>query len=858
MIGRTFSHYRILEQIGAGGMGVVYRARDEKLERDVAIKVLPPGTLSDDEARRRFRKEGLSLARLNHPNVATVHEFGSQDDIDFLVTEYISGVNLDAKIAGRPLPQKTVLALGSQLSQGLASAHEQGLVHRDLKPGNLRVTSDGRLKILDFGLARLIKTEAEKDLTASLARLEDTMGTLPYMAPEQLRGETTDARSDIWSAGAVLYEMATGRRPFPESHGPLLINSILNHDPEPPRKLNREISPGLENVILKALDKDPQHRYQSVRELGIDLERLTTGISPLASAPTRGFWRSGKARWWTAGAAAAILIVAGLLMYRPVRHGLGAALSAGEERHIAVLPFDNIGNNPATEEIAQGLMDSLTSKFSNLDSGQNSLWVVPSSVVRRRKVEDPTTALHELGATLVVKGSIQRQGQSVHLTVNLINTKTLRQVGSADVRDEAGDISTLQNQVVAELGKKMGLSVTPEMLRTSGSSAVPAAYESYLKALGFIQRYDKPGNLDAAIDALQSAVNRDARFAVGYAALGEAYRLKSQVERNPKWLDEATEKCKRAGELDNRLPSVYVTLGRIHDDAGKHDLAIQEFQHALDLNPRDADALNGMAHAYENANRVADAEAAYKKAAALRPDYWDGYNTLGLFYDRQRRYDESIAALKRALALTPDNAQVYFNLGAVYLDTADPKKIPEAEQALRKSLDLNPSFAAYANLGFLYTQQGKYAESAAMTEKALALNDKDYLIWANLANAYSWLKETKKLEAVRSRELELLEQSASAKPNDPQVQASLSYLYAQKKMREQSLARAQTALALAPDDPVVLVTLGGAREALGDRREAIQFIQKGIQKGYTLDDLQRDPDMQGLLSDPSFKVVAKK
>ena len=259
-----------------------------------------------------------------------------------------------------------------------------------------------------------------------------------------------------------------------------------------------------------------------------------------------------------------------------------------------------------------------------------------------------------------------------------------------------------------------------------------------------------------AIDALQSAVNRDARFAVGYAALGEAYRLKYQVDRNPKWLEEATANCKRARRT--RQPPaerVYVTLGRMHDDAGKHDLAIQEFQHALDLNPRDADALNGMAHAYENANRVADAEAAYKKAAALRPDYWDGYNTLGLFYDRQRRYDESIAALNRALALTPDNAQVYFNLGAVYLDTADPKKIPEAEQALRKSLDLNPSFAAYANLGFLYTQQGKYAESAAMTEKAIALNDKDYLIWANLANAYSWLKETTKLEAARSRELEL-------------------------------------------------------------------------------------------------------
>ena len=857
MIGQTLAQYRILEQIGAGGMGVVYRARDEKLQRDVAIKVLPAGTLGDEVARRRFREEALSLARLNHPNIATVHDFGTQDGIDFLVTEYIPGVNLDAKIAGRPLPGRTLLGLGVQLAQGMLAAHEQGLVHRDLKPANLRITPDGRLKILDFGLARLIRTEADTDLTASVAKLDDTMGTLPYMAPEQLRGEKTDARSDIWSVGAVLYEMATGRRPFPESHGPLLIDAILNRDPDLPKKWNREVSPGLENVILKALDKDPQHRYQSVRELLIDLERLTTGVSPLATS-SRGFWKHGTARWWASGSVAALVIVGLLFSATSMRNNLSAKRSESDERHIAVLPFDNIGKNPATEEVAEGLMDSLTSKFSNLESGEKSLWVVPSSVVRRRQVEDPTAALRDLGATMVVKGSIQKEGQGVLLTVNLINAKTLRQVGSVELRDQAGDISTLQNEVVTRIAKMMGLDVTPDMLRTSGSSAVPAAYESYLKALGLIQRYDKTGNLDAAIDALQSAVNHDVRFAVGYAALGEAYRLKYQVDRNPKWLEEATANCKRASDLDNRLPSVFVTLGRIHDDAGKHELAIQEFQHALELNPRDADALNGMAHAYENAGRVVDAEAAFKKAAALRPDYWDGYNTLGLFYDRQRKFEDSIAALQRAIELTPDNAQAYFNLGAVYLDTSDPKKIPDAERALKKSLELGPTFAAYANLGFLYTQLGNYKESAAMTEKALQLNDKDYLIWANLANAYAWTRQMEKLDTVRSRELSLLEQAAKTKPNDAQVQASLAAVYAQKKMKDQALARAQTALALAPDDPTVLVTIGSTYEILGTRKEAIQFIQKGMAKGYTLDDLQRDPDLQTLLSDPSFKPIAKK
>ena len=294
---------------------------------------------------------------------------------------------------------------------------------------------------------------------------------------------------------------------------------------------------------------------------------------------------------------ASILIAACILTIRPLRERLSTVGVSGQ--HIARLPLKH-REQCADGEIAEGLMDSLTSKFSNLDSGGNSLWVVPASVVLRRKVEDPTAAWTELGATLVVKGSIQRQGEGVHLTVNLINTKTLRQVGSVEMEDAAGDISTFQNEVVTRLAKMMGVSVTSEMLRSSGSSSVPAAYESYLKALGYIQRYDKPGT-GCCHDALQSAVNRDVRFAVGYAALEEAYRLKYQVDRNLKWLDEATKNCKRAGELDSKLPSVYVTLGRIHDDAGKHDLAVQEFQHALDLNPRDADALNGMAHAYENA-----------------------------------------------------------------------------------------------------------------------------------------------------------------------------------------------------------------------------------------------------------------
>lgn len=857
MIGQVLKHYRILEQIGAGGMGVVYRAHDEELDRDVAIKVLPAGTFADDSASRRFRKEALSLARLNHPNVATIHEFSSDNGIDFLVTEYIPGLSLDSKIAGRPLPAQKIMNLGIQLAHGLAAAHDQNIVHRDLKPANLRVTPDGRLKILDFGLAQLANPNRDQAMTATMTSSQEITGTLPYMAPEQLRGEPANVSSDIWSTGVVLYEMATGRRPFLESNGPLLIDAILNKDLAPPRKFNDQISPALQNVILKALAKSPPDRYQSIRDLGSDLERVTVGAPTLAAFRRDRFWNPAAGHfWWIAAGLICLLLV--LIALYPFRNRLASIFSSHEERHIAVLPFDNIGNSSEGEAITDGLMDSLTSKLSNLDVGQQSLWIVPASVVRRFKVNDPTTALRDLGATLVVKGSIQRSGRNVHLTVNLVETKSLRQIGSVELEDSASDIAALQNEAVSRLAKMLNITMTPAMLHNASGNATPAAYESYLTALGLIQRYDKPGNLDSAIVALTRAVSRDSGFAVAYTALGEAYRLKYQVDQNPKWNDEALANCKRALDLDDRLPGTYITLGKIHDEAGKHDLAVQEFQHALELNPRDPDALSGMARAYENAGRIADAEAAYKKAIALRPDYWDGYNSLGLFYDRQRKFDEAIVQLKRAIDLTPDNAQAYFNLGAFYLDTGDVKKIPEAEKVLRKSLELNPSYPAYANLGYLYLQQSRYVDSVVMTEKALQFNDRDFLGWENLALAYSWLHLKDKAVAARDRELILLQEMVKSKPQDANLQANLGVLYAKKNLRDQAILRLQSALALAADDPGVLTTVGAGYEALGNRERAIEFLEQGIQKGFALEDLKHDPDLQALLSDPNFRPQFKK
>src|ERR1700756_638757 len=290
MIAPALSRYTIREQIGAGGMGVVYRAHDEQLDRDVALKVLPRGALADEAARKRFRNEALALAKLNHPNIETVFDFGTDNDIDFLVTEYIPGVTLDAKLAAGPLPEKQVLNLGAQLAEGLEAAHSQNFVHRDLKPGNLRLTPDNRLKILDFGLARLIAPVSQTAATKTAGDADRMMGTLAYMSPEQLRGEKVDLRSDIWAVGVILYECVTGARPFPDGHVPQLIDSIMREQPRPPSASHRHISYGLDSVILKCLEKDVEHRYQSVREVLVDLRRLSASSSSniVVSIPKRG------------------------------------------------------------------------------------------------------------------------------------------------------------------------------------------------------------------------------------------------------------------------------------------------------------------------------------------------------------------------------------------------------------------------------------------------------------------------------------------------------------------------------------------------------------------------------------------
>jgi tetratricopeptide (TPR) repeat protein len=708
--GNLVGHYQVLCQVGAGGMGVVFKAFDQQLQRTVALKFLSPDLNCSRADRDRLLREARAASALDHPNIATIHAVEETDDGQlFLVMAYYEGESLASRLQQAPFSTAEAVEIVRQIAAGLEHAHFHDLVHRDIKPSNVILTPEGVAKIVDFGLARFVSTLAP---TQSLG----LAGTLAYMSPEQLSGKAVDARTDIWSLGVIAYQLLTNQLPFPGENPASTIDAILHTPPADLGHLPRE----LQSMVKRALFKNAEDRYPSCAEL---LQHLETIQTQLGRAP------------------------------------------AGVSRH-----------------------------------------------------------------------------EVIHRVPLVFPARTLKQRARTDWH------RWVAVAAVALLAGTLGLSAWQRIRATQGGqrSANPAAYESYLHGLESLQRYDKPENLEAAIQSFQGATQADPRFALGFAALGEAYWDKYQMDGSSQWLDLASAASKRAAELNDQLSAVYITLGRIHDGTGQRGLALQEFQRALELDHRNADALLGLADTYAHAGRSQDAEATYKRAAAMRPEYWDGHYQLGAFYFEQGRFADAANQFSRVLELLPDHARAHASLGLAKLSLREEG---EAEAELRKSLALAPSYAAYANLGVLFYNQRRFAESAAMTEKALRVNDKDYRLWNNLAIAREWLGQADLAKQAFDRELTQLEETVRLHAEDAQVQANLGVMYSQRRLRKKALLHMEAAMALSPDDADVLGKVGEAYENLGERSKGLECLRRALARGWRLVDLELNPDLRSLLAD---------
>jgi len=730
MIGRVLGHYRILEKVGAGGMGEVYRAHDERLERDVALKLLPTGAIPDESARQRFRKEALALARLNHPNIATVFDFDTEDGIDFLVMEFVAAKNLAERLAAGPLSERETARLGAQVADALAEAHGKSVIHRDLKPANIAVTGNGDAKVLDFGVAKLLGPPSQVG-THSVTEHLGMVGTLPYMAPEQLRGEAPDSRSDLWALGTVLYEMAAGRAAFPGTLGPQVTNAILHETPMSPRALNAQVSSELERIILKCLEQDPEHRYQSAKEVAVDLRRLggpKTQTTP-AAAPRPA--RRGLL------IATAIVAVAGLGLLIGLNVGgwRDRLLGAGTPRirSLAVLPLENFAHDAEQDYFVDGMTEALITELAQV----SALRVISRTSVepyKGAKKSLPEIA-RELNVAGIVQGSVLRSGGRVRITAQLIRASPEEHLWAKSYERDMSDILVLQDEVARAIAEEIRVTLTvKEAALLKGSRRVdPEAHDAYLRGRYYYNKGERE-DLEKARGYFEVARAKDPGYAPPYAGLADYYSVLPfySSARPDDVFPKAKELIQRALELDESLAEAHGTLAYIRayydwDWAG----AEREFQRSLALNPNDATMRHRYSRYLSSLGRMDEALAEMQKARELDPLSLIIKANVGVIYYFGRRNDDAIAELRAVLKEDPRFSTAHWGLGLALEQKQDyGHALAELDSAIALS-GRGPN--SLASLGHAYAVAGRRPEAEQVLRELRARAQKQKISGYHLA-----------------------------------------------------------------------------------------------------------------------------
>ena len=664
LIGQTISHYRMIERIGAGGMGEVYRARDEHLDREVAIKVLPQRTLIDEHARKLLHKEAVTLSKLNHSHIATIYDFDTQQGLDFLVMEYVSGETLSQHLSASVLSEKEVAALGLQIVQALEEAHEHGIIHRDLKPANIAITSKGRVKVLDFGLAKLFDPTRGGLKAETLTQSVDDsnlIGTLPYMAPEQVNGEHIDARADIWAAGCVLYEMATHQRSFREESTARLFDSILHQVVAAPRALNPRISPEMERIILKCLAKEPENRYQSAKELLVDLRRLTGNSTTVVGHQKHPLWK-------LVSKLATLLIALALGTAYFVSRRYWPQSAAAQRIMLAVLPFENLSGDPKQEYFSDGLTEEMISQLGRWQPQRLGVIARTSTTHYKGSKKRIDQIGHELGVSYVLEGSVRREEDRVRIATELIHVVDQTPLWSETYERQAADVFAVQSEVASRITQSLALELLPSqrasLLRSPTKDS--AAHEAYLKGLYYLNNVTGE-NYERARTHLERAIELDPRYAPAYAALAEYYwgtdKLPPQLA-----MPKAEEFTLKSLQLDESLPEAHSALAGIRFYYNwDWSAAEKEFTRSLELNPSGAETHRLYSLYLASVSGADQAVREIRRAQQLDPLSLNINTSAGWVFNYTRQYDQAIEQCRKALEIDPDYVSAHDCLGEGYL-----------------------------------------------------------------------------------------------------------------------------------------------------------------------------------------------
>lgn len=723
MVGATLSHYKILEKLGEGGMGIVYRAEDLKLRRNVAIKVFPSIVAASPDDRLRFFQEARLASALNHPNIVTIHEFDEHEGTAFIVSECVEGKSLSAVLQEGPLVSDRLYNIAIQIAAGITEAHSHGIIHRDIKSDNVMISHQGQAKVMDFGLARLMGS-------SHVTTPGSLIGTFAYMSPEQINEDEVDAQSDIFSFGTLLYQMATGELPFKGKTVAELLSSIARKNPDSPGNLRSDLSPELDRIIMKALQKERARRYHSMHDLMSDLELLRANPS-----------MKRKFDGWNVSRRSLMLsvIVAGLgvaLVAYFLRSQLGLTKQGHPEKSIAVLPFQSIGGDSSTNFLKLGFADEIITRLTYI----RSLLVKPTSAVAvyEDRLVDASEVGKAVGVDAVLQGRFQKVGDRLFITTQLIDVPS-RNIIRADKFDFHWDrLGLTQTDVAERVVDALQLQITAaerlEIRRAKTSSA--EGYEYYLRGIEYLHKSSRENNL-RAIRMLEQAIARDSLFAQALSHLSEAYveQFWSNYSSDTMWIQRGLESARRAIQLDPGLADAHTNYGFALRIKGRYAEGVAESFRALEIDPRSSSSLEIAGSFYQHLGDFTKARILFERASEYNPSF-NINRVLARMLQFQGKYRESIYELQRAIQRSPDDAWLRGGLLAqCYVRLEEFEK---AEEAIRRAAMSEPTSPQIGlSRAMLETARGNYDRAGVYLKEIGAYTHADYAMAGRVASIYA-------------------------------------------------------------------------------------------------------------------------
>lgn len=873
----SMAHFKIIDILGKGGMGAVYKAKDLTLERFVAIKMI---RINHSE-QSLILAEARTISKLNHPNIVTVYDIARDNEANFIVMEWVDGLSLNNVIPSNGLSVNKALVYAKQIVAAIACAHQQQVIHRDIKPQNIMVDSNGRIKILDFGIAALVEPEAlstdKKMANEQITSVDNqssthyqlhssAVGSPQYMSPEQIRGQAGDTRSDLFSLGIVLYEMLTGVKPFLGLNFKQISQAITRGEYTPltefkrdnkekhKNESNNELPTELIAIVEKLLQVEPSVRYQTAEELAQDVNVIDEKINH-----KKNWWQ--QQHWLTKTLLVIPLITIfswslRSILFPPSTQEL-IARQLVESKKIAFLPFDNISGDPVLQIFSDGIATMLSSDLAEVgyQQGDGTTWVLPSSEIRHLENPSVEGIYNKYGVDSIVTGSIQHMGSTRNLHLSLVNGADGRQLKSVQLTLDANNLfeaqTNIRQQVIALLGWQIPSELTQKF--TQKKPVLDGAYKHYLAGLGYSYRYDVGENIDRAIEAFTSAIAMDTSYADAYVGLAEAQLQKFLEVQDVTLLNVMVETIEKLIKIDSDHQLISYLEGKLKYHQGSYIKAIQLLHKSIEEKAKFLKAYTSLANSYQALGDEDKAEEILLTAYEIMPNNNKVLISLGNFYFANGSYHRAIEVFELLSVQAPNNYIAYLNMSACYYLIGD---INQSILAAEKSLKIQPNnYIAYSNLGTSYFGLKDYEQSVIAFESMLALNDSDYLNWGNLADAYRFAESDKYIKTFEKAIL-LAEQALQLNPNNKTVIASLAYFYANLSNVEKTIHYANKVTKEDVGEDSFFIAAAYAR--LNMEEAAIKYVEFAINNNYSIAEISSSPLLSNLKNNLSYQELIVK